>query len=1447
MSRFFNKYIFIIIGFYIIWLGILPFTAEKLLPAICENISYNSNYIVKLERPTIRTSILPKILLKADSIELKEKNTNNFINVDSPFINLRILPILSGKLHINKIGASNLKINLTLDKHLVLDKDFFKNLSKINVKCDSVYLNEFDIKLYQQNIQTPVIYNGKKFFYKRNNRYVKLDLESKILLNGNKSEADIELYLPQNNDVRKSIIDVKIINLDISPIGEYFRNYLPKDMVKLKGIIDIDIDKNHLSASFKNCAIFMKDSAKSIIFPEKLDITSDFNITRKTITIKNADILSDNINMSIKGTISDFLDRTIPDYNIKIVLNKSRIEDFINFMPPIKTPDFNVYKLKKYKFYGNILGNLTVKGNSIEPAIYGDIYIDDGILTEKIAGANGSTIKLKFIGRSLSFDAKIPASQKEKVWVKGNVELYNTKYADLRVWSTKNINLSVAEDKINPLHEILNFIAGPLPIMNIKGVGNFDITVKGTKQNPHIWGVLILNNITANFKQIPNMIVNNSETVLNFEKDIVSLTTKGGFINGKEFDMKGTSTVGGKFNFDFASKNQNLSYFYNAIQTSSSILDDLKTQIPKLDEISGLADINMKIFGEIQDINKLKFNKNIFASGQIDLLGNSFELEGIKICDTKGILKFNKNLVSLDTNSKIGNSPLISHVSILNNLADVSIKIPKLNLNDIMTAKDQSDKNIGNIMLSVEGSYHGKIDKIEYDKIDMNATVLGSKENNKLQISEGNIIIKNNNLNIKNLKGHFADSISSFGINLIANNISSKPVCSGNILLKDFELSLINDFQNYLFVPTEIREYLKQIHFDKGKINLNAKISNNNIVGSTDIGGIAFTYKPQDIKIQILNGSIFARKNFLGLDKINILADDMPILIDGGINDIFSKQVFDLYINSKPKQEFIDKYINNNRIYPIKIKGDIVYSLIFKGIKDNYNLSSTVNMAKDSSIYYLGATVGDIENAIVLNLDMQVIKQNLLKIKEFSYDKIIDSQGKRKTRLNMLKADGDIEISQDDLKFDDLRIKTSNPTDARIFNILFRKPNIKQGQFTSNLKFNGTTSNPQILGSFHIFETNIPFLDTTMKNITFLFKDKTIELSSLGEVLGNDITFKGTLKNKLTIPYFVEDAEVYTKVLDLDNITNKIKSSQVDNNYQTFESLNPAGIIIKNLKMKADSIKLRNIHAENVEASASISENKVLNIKNYKFKIANGTLNGNFVYNLISGQTSLDLSAKNIDANDITYALFDFNNQIYGNLTGEMKISCDGSNFNTCMKTLNGNSTFNVVNGRMPKLGSLEYLLRAGNLIKGGLTGLSMNSIIDIITPLKTGEFSEIYGTMNIKDGIADNVEISTKGNNLSLFITGTYNFSTADANMEVLGMLSKKISTLFGPIGNVSLNTLLNVIPGIDLDKNSKLIENINKIPGIELSSNAYRKFIAIIQGNINGEDYVKSFKWIN
>lgn len=86
-------------------------------------------------------------------------------------------------------------------------------------------------------------------------------------------------------------------------------------------------------------------------------------------------------------------------------------------------------------------------------------------------------------------------------------------------------------------------------------------------------------------------------------------------------------------------------------------------------------------------------------------------------------------------------------------------------------------------------------------------------------------------------------------------------------------------------------------------------------------------------------------------------------------------------------------------------------------------------------------------------------------------------------------------------------------------------------------------------------------------------------------------------------------------------------------------------------------------------------------------------------------------------------ALFDLKGQVYGSVDGGFKLHCTGDSQEDCFKTLSGDGIFKIADGKMPKLGSLEYLLKAGNLLKGGFTGLSINSLIDLITPLKTGDF----------------------------------------------------------------------------------------------------------------------------
>ena len=97
------------------------------------------------------------------------------------------------------------------------------------------------------------------------------------------------------------------------------------------------------------------------------------------------------------------------------------------------------------------------------------------------------------------------------------------------------------------------------------------------------------------------------------------------------------------------------------------------------------------------------------------------------------------------------------------------------------------------------------------------------------------------------------------------------------------------------------------------------------------------------------------------------------------------------------------------------------------------------------------------------------------------------------------------------------------------------------------------------------------------------------------------------------------------------------------------------------------------------------------------------------------------------------------------------------------------------------------------------------------------------------------------------MYMTGTYNFVNSIADMEIYGSLSKNITTVFGKIKNASLNTLFNTIPGINDSTETLLLQTeIGKIPNIKNATDIYRIFMVDIDGDINGENYVRSFKWV-
>ena len=181
----------------------------------------------------------------------------------------------------------------------------------------------------------------------------------------------------------------------------------------------------------------------------------------------------------------------------------------------------------------------------------------------------------------------------------------------------------------------------------------------------------------------------------------------------------------------------------------------------------------------------------------------------------------------------------------------------------------------------------------------------------------------------------------------------------------------------------------------------------------------------------------------------------------------------------------------------------------------------------------------------------------------------------------------------------------------------------------------------------------------------------------------------------------------------------------------------------------------------------------------------------------------------------------------------------------------NGYAEFQAIKGQFVRLGSLEYLLRASNVIQSGVGG-NINNIIYLFAPKKTGRFEVLPGKVAVKDATL-NRRYYVLGAILAS-LSGEIDMRTNLRNLQLLGRLSKKIAGLLGPVGSISLNQFIDYIPGLGFlpaspDKKGiiDLIPGLNKIPGLELGNNSeFRRFAVQIKGDLYKQESVRSFRWI-
>ena len=1477
-------------GFYT-W-GIPAVVNIKAHKNFIENKIYeNSGYIVDIGNPELSMGMFPSVWIKTDNFSILNEDNSKALSIENPRFKVKIFPLLFKKVEISKVSATKEDIYFVLSKEGKFQLGEYP--LQVNAKQDFT-LEKMDLNLGAYNVLLDDKLNGQKLtvngeYFEHGkfvqNKQLKFGTKGVLKVQDKATDyfADVEINLPINQFSEDKLkINAKIEDFDISSIAEYAR-ILSKDQLKdLNGTVNFSATTEDNSfghkrviaeVSTKNLEILGKDKAASIIYKDDLTAKINFTTVENGVNFKNSTITSKNIYASVDGSIYK-LGQKYPYLDLSVAAKTSRLDEICSLLPGTETliPEFNLYKLKKYVFYGSGEGKIKFKGVANRPFVTGFVKIRDGYLIHPIKGAPANAnIDLNFVGKKMNLDVYVPTSKDQSVSVKGMVLIDGSKYSELQIESTDSVSLAPAQEVLNPLHEILKFQLGPVPILKVAGLGGIKLRSAGKKVDPHIWGEIHFRNVTASFNDIHNLVLKNGSGEVIFNDTQTTFKSYHATINGKPVEIKGDCSVLGKLNVLVTSKGQNIPQLIKVINTSP-ILVDIQKVVAPFTNPRGVADVFLNIYGNAKNAETIEFNKDLFAKGTITLHNATTVMQDTYLPFTRvnGVVNFNQYDSDYDINGYVRGSKIFVKGTGSNSQIDLTAKSDRFAIgdcNDLLYPKMNLpyQKEVGKIDVAFTGHYKGVAEagKLDYNNVLVDGKFLSNRaSSNPIKINGGTFTIRKGELKTSQLSGLFNNN--PYTLSLTLTDIYDKMNISNAVFnFKNFDVSVLNVVKTQMKLPKELEQQMALISDIRGKTNINGHINNGKIWANTNLANISFVYKPYNTLVRILNGQAKIRGNELYLERVNTKVSSMPVFIDGSVSDIYTKPNLHLFVSAKPTQVFFDRFLNSKSVYPVKLKGDVNFNAHLRGTLERLGIRSNLNIGENSSIYYMGATLagaptgtisseGMTTNPVSLISDV-VLYPNKIKLNYLRYNQTITSQNKRASVQNQLNASGEVMLLKDNvLGFKNLKITTNQPTNAKIFNILMKKPTIKQGVFTSDVIINGTSLAPKILGNLNVTSVDIPLLDSTIRDISVDFKNDFIYLKSKGVILTNDIIMFAKILNKTEPPYVIDDVNVQMDVLDLNVISNALNDFDADytrtNHIKTNGSMpvTPEQFIIKHAEVNADKILIKKANATNFKSDISLGADHIFNINKYRFNLANGTVDGRLSYNLSSQDGYGEMHIKNADASIIGENFFDMPGQMYGLVTGEMSVACNGVSSVECINTLSGNGNFTVADGRMPKLGSLEYLLKAGNLITGGITGLSINGIIDLITPLKTGNFQSISGSIKIKDGIANDIQVFSKGKDLNMYLTGSYNIATLVADMEVYGSLSKNFSTLLGRIGNASLNRLFSAIPGISINEiNPKSTSNINKIPNFD-KNNTLRVFKAEIYGDINGNNYVKSFRWI-
>lgn len=699
---------------------------------------------------------------------------------------------------------------------------------------------------------------------------------------------------------------------------------------------------------------------------------------------------------------------------------------------------------------------------------------------------------------------------------------------------------------------------------------------------------------------------------------------------------------------------------------------------------------------------------------------------------------------------------------------------------------------------------------------------------------------------------------SNVFINLHANKKKELDI---ELYTKNFNINDILDFLNTQIIENNVSESLAYFGDIKGNFDLNFHLIKNKFNGNLKLNNLSFKVIPvNSLPVTLTKGDISLNDYEIKLDNFEGYYDnDKKNKMDfhGIVKDYLKTMDIDLTGNAIARGGFFRNHLTKMTGTKLDLRGEAPTRVMLKS-KNNVMDIVWLFMLKPGQNIKVGEDYLPFGESIRVMASKMHLENMILDITSMDYyiapkgykpTGKPDPNKKRPDPIFRLKSSVDL-AHNNRVKF--IGFEIPNPLPSELLNVILKQDLFKKGKIGGNLFIDNSGKYPTLNGSLNMDRVLIPSQKMFIKSAVLNAKNKIINLSAKGGYRRAKFDFTGDLVNEIKFPIVVKDTKLSLGNIDLYQLMSYTTGNQaptenviatdsgnvkVENDGSDFDISN---LIIEKGLFHLDKGCYKDIEFGNLDAELSLNKNSILEIKSNRFDIAEGQSSLKVVCDIKKQLYNVWLGILGVNSNTMAKSLLDLDGEISGKASGIVDINTDSS-----MK-LSGNIKFMVSEGKIEKVGLVEYVLKFAALFRNPITMISPGIFADILNVPK-GEFEKITGTIELKDNVARMIRIKSYSSQLSTYITGRYNLDNNDTSLRIYTKFSNTNKKGFaGFLRNLSLNSIATRIPlSSRNDANYYSIE-LAELPEIAADEKDCQIFLTKVEGDVGHNNYISILKKI-